>query len=151
MGFHAMLDIRNKHAVARERLLAGAVKEVAAELRLVDVVDYVAFIRLDLLGNVADLVEGAAQLYLAPGTLRFGNGGDVRLAWGSAPEIDLDMEFRSLGVTAHFRLSLTATKAGVEITYIVFDDADEAPEVNTQRLSDAISAARLTTGPSSIG
>ncbi len=144
MGFHAMLDIRNKHAVARERLLARAVKEVAAELRLVDVVDYVAFLRMDLLGNLADLVEGAAQLYLAPGTLRFGHGGDVRLAWGTVPEIDLDMEFRSQGVTVHFRLALTATKAGVDITYIVFENPDDDPQVNTERLKAAIEAARLT-------
>lgn len=143
MGFHAMLDIRNKHAVARERLLAGAVKEVAAELRLVDVIDYVAFLRMDLLGNLADLVEGAAQLYLAPGALRFGNGGDVRLAWGTAPEVDLDMEFHSQGVSVHFRLALTATKAGVDITYIVFDQPDDDPLVNTARLKSAIEAARL--------
>nr|WP_185985693.1 hypothetical protein [Aureimonas mangrovi] len=135
--------MRNKHAVARERLLAGAVKEVAAELRLVDVVDYVAFLRLDLLGNIADLVESAAQLYLAPGTLRFGQGGDVKLLWGSAPEIDLDMEFRSQGVSAHFRLGLTATLARVTITYLAFDDPDDDPEVNTQRLAAAIAAARL--------
>ena len=143
MGYHAMLDIRNKHAVARERLIAGAVKEVSAELRLVDVADYVAFLRMDLLGNIADLVESSSQLYLAPGTLRFGQGGDVRLAWGTVPEIDLDMEFRSQGVTVHFRLGLTATSASVEITYIVFEDAHDDPEVNTARLASAIAAARL--------
>lgn len=143
MGYHAMLDIRNKHAVARERLLAAAVKEVAAELRLVDAADYVAFLRMDLLGNIADLVDSAGQLYLAPGTLRFGNGGDVRLSWGTVPEIDLDLEFRSDGVTVHFRLGLAATKASVEITYIVFENADDDPEINTARLAEAIARARL--------
>lgn len=143
MGYHAMLDIRNKHAVARERLLAGAVKEVAAELRLVEAADFVTFLRMDLLGNIADLVDTASQLYLAPGTLRFGNGGDYRLSWGSVPEVDLDLEFRCEGVSAHFRLGLTATKASVEITYIVFENADEDPEVNTARLAGAIETARL--------
>lgn len=143
MGYHAMLDIRNKHAVARERLLAGAVKEIAAELRLVEAADYVAFLRMDLLGNIADLVDTASQLYLAAGSLRFGNGGDFRLSWGTVPEVDLDLEFRSGGVSVHFRLGLTATKASVEITYIVFENADDDPEINTARLRDAILAARL--------
>lgn len=143
MGYHAMLDVRNKHAVERERLIADAIKEVAAELRLVDVVDYVAFLRMDQLGNIADLVESSSQLYLAPGTLRFGNGGDVNLSWGTVPTIDLDMEFRSQGIEVHFKLSLAATNATVQITYIAFAEPDERPEANTVRLQTAVDAARL--------
>ncbi|MFD2236369.1 hypothetical protein [Aureimonas populi] len=142
MGYHAMLDIRNKHSLEREKLLAGAVKEVAAELRLVDVADYVAFLRMDQLGNIADLVESSSQLYLRPGALIFGNGGDIHLTWGTPPSIDLDLEFRSEGVTAHFRLGLTATNASVRITYIAFAEPDAAPEANTERLRAAIESAR---------
>lgn len=145
MGSHVMLNVRNKYAADREKALANGIKEVVAELRLVDVVDYVAFLRMDQLGNIADIVESSAQLYLAPGSLRFAGGGDVHLNWGSAPTIDLDMEFHGGEVTVHFKLSLTATKAAVHINYIAFSDPDADPAANTERLKAAIAAARLVT------
>ena len=37
---------RQPHAASREAIVAQAIKEVVGELRLVDVADYVAFIRL---------------------------------------------------------------------------------------------------------
>ena len=145
MGSHVMLNVRNKYAADREKALANGIKEVVAELRLVDVVDYVAFLRMDLHGNIADIVESSAQLYLAPGALRFAHGGDVHLNWGSAPAIDLDMEFHGVEVTVHFKLSLTATKAAVHINYIAFSDPDADPAANTERLKAAIASARLAT------
>ncbi|WP_182084930.1 hypothetical protein [Aureimonas sp. ME7] len=145
MGSHVMLNVRNKHAADREKALANGIKEVVAELRLVDVVDYVAFLRMDHLGNIADIVESSAQLYLAPGALRFAGGGDVHLTWGSAPTIDLDMEFHAPDVTVHFRLVLSATQAGVQINYIAFAEPDADPASNTARLEAAISGARLRT------
>lgn len=147
MGSHVMLNGRNRHAADRERILANGIKEVAAELRLVEVVDYVAFLRMELLGNIADIVDSSAQLYLRPGALRFADGGEVRLAWGSVPVIDLDMEFRAPAVTVHFRLELSATKAGVQINYIAFADPDADPEINTRRLADAVEEARMRTRP----
>ena len=143
MGYHAMLDVRNKHGAERERILADAVKEVAAELRLVDVADYVAFLRLDRLGNIADIVESSSQLYLVPGALRFGNGGDAHLIWGGVPTIELDLEFRAGGVEIYFKLRLEAVSATVEITYSAFEDPDARPEVNTERLRQAVARARL--------
>ncbi|MBB3951448.1 hypothetical protein [Aureimonas jatrophae] len=143
MGSHVMLNVRNQHAVEREKILAAGIKEVVAELRLVEVVDYVAFLRLDLLGNIADIVDSSAQLFLRPGTLRFADGGDVQLGWGSVPRIDLDMEFRSEGVTVHFRLELSATMAAVQINYIAFAEPDADPAINTERLASAVEAARI--------
>lgn len=147
MGSHVMLNARNGHAADRERLVANGIKEVVAELRLVEVVDYIAFLRMDALGNIADIVDSSAQLYLRPGALRFADGGEVHLAWGGVPTIDLDMEFRAPGVTVHFRLELSATKAGVHINYIAFADPDADPTVNTERLAAAVEEARMRTAP----
>lgn len=144
MGSHVMLDFRNKNASQREKILADGIGEVVAELRLVEVVDYVAFLRMDYLGNIADIVNSSAQLYLKAGTLRFANEGEVHLTWGSLPAIDLNMEFRYGGVTAHFRLGLTAATASVQITYIAFDEVDASPEANTEQLVRAVEGARLT-------
>lgn len=147
MGSHVMLNVRNKHAADREKVLANGIKEVVAELRLVEVADYVAFLRMDALGNIADLVESSAQLYLRPGALRFADGGDVHLGWGTVPTIDLDMEFRAPEVTVHFRLALSATNAAVHINYIAFAEPDTDPDINTERLAAAVAAARLRTAP----
>lgn len=144
MGSHFMLNIRNRHTAERERILADGIQPVIAELRLVDVVDYIAFLRMDRLGNVEDIVTSSAQLYLKPATLRFGNEGDVRLTWGGAPAIDLAMEFHHLDVTVHFRLELTAVNASVSITFIAFEETDAGPEANTEQLREAVAAARLT-------
>lgn len=143
MGSHVMLNFRNKNASEREKILADGIGEVVAELRLVEVVDYVAFLRMDRLGNIADIVNSSVQLYLKAGTLRFANEGEVHLTWGSLPAIDLGMEFRYAGVTAHFRLGLAASKASVQITYIAFDEADAGPEANTAQLARAVEGARL--------
>ena len=43
-----MLDIKKRTTLVRERLLADAIREFVAELRLVDVVDYIAYLRLEM-------------------------------------------------------------------------------------------------------
>ena len=50
---------RQPHTSAREIIVADAIREVVSELRLVDVADYVAYIRLEYFANLADIVESA--------------------------------------------------------------------------------------------
>ena len=138
-----MLDIRKRKTLTRERALAEGIKEVVAELRLVDVVDYVAFLRLERYGNVADIVSSSAELYLKPGVLRFANSGEVRLGWGTVPVISLALEFRYDEVTAHFHLELGASTAAVDITYIAFEGRSGDPDADTERLERAIGDAHL--------
>ena len=141
-----MLDIKTSKSLSRERALADAIKQVVAELRLVDVVDYVAFLRLEQHGNVADLVSSSAELYLKPGVLRYADQGRVRLSWGTVPIVELALEFKHGGVTAHFQLELGASAAAVNILYLVFDDAVSGPDDETGRLLEAIADAHLVCG-----
>jgi hypothetical protein len=127
----------------RERALADGIREVASELRLIEPADFVAFIRTGQFGNINNLVSSSAELYFKPETLKFGQSGDVDLDWGSAPTVSLDMEFHYMQVNIYFRLLLEALHAGIEIDYITFDSSSEDPDENTQRLVDAIAAARL--------
>ncbi|MCQ0986737.1 hypothetical protein [Jiella marina] len=129
--------------MTRERLLAEGIKEVAAELRLVDVVDYVAFLRLERYGNLDDIVTSSAELYLKPGVLRFADGGEVRLKWGEVPIIVLALEFRHLGVTAQLRLELGATTAAVDIAYISYDEPPGSTDAESALLQHAIEDAHL--------
>jgi len=135
---------RCKFTRDREAALAACVKELASELRLIDVVDLVAYIRTEQFGNLAQLVNASAELYYKPGIIAFGSSGDIALNWGTSPSVLLDMEFRHRGISAYFRLQLEALQAGVEITYISFSNPSSDPDENTGRLLDAIDDCRLT-------
>lgn len=135
--------IKQSHSAARERLVAAVVAPVAAELRLVDPADYVAFIRLEQFAALADLVASAAELYLMPGALRLGPGGEAHLDWNGRPRIALDLELRPGGATVWFTLHLEADRAGVEVNYVSFERPDADPDRNTQFLADALERAQI--------
>ena len=135
--------IRQPHSASREKIVADAIAEVVAELRMVDVADYVAFIRLEHFANVADIVDSAAELYFMPGTVRLGHGAEAHLGWSGEPRIVLDLELKPAGVTVYFKLTLAADTAGVEIGYVAFDDASPEPEANTAFLECALDDARI--------
>lgn len=127
----------------REIVVAEAIRDVVAELRLVDLGDYVAFIRLEHFASVADIVDSAAELYFMPGTVRLGHGGEAHVDWAGEPRIVLDMELRPFGATVYFTLTLARETAGVDVTYVAFDTADDSPARNTQYLREALENARL--------
>jgi hypothetical protein len=134
---------RQAHSTVREVVVANAIKEVVSELRLVEVCDYVAFIRMGHFANLADLVESAAERFFMPSTLRLGHGGDVQLDWGSEPRITLDLELRPRGATVYFTLTLAAETAAVDVNYVAFEDPTPQPDGNTAFLEAAIEDARI--------
>lgn len=135
--------IRQSHASAREVIVADAIGEVVSELRMVDVADYIAFIRLEHFACISDIVDSAAELYFLPRTVRLGNGGQVHASWSEVPRIELDLELRPSGATVYFTLSLGAEQAGIEVNYVAFDKPDADPERNTAFLAAAIDGARI--------
>lgn len=134
---------RQPHSSAREIIVAKAIQEVVSELRLVDVADYVAYIRMEHFANLSDIVESASELYLMPGTLKFGHGGEACIAWTGEPRISLDLQLRPKGATVYFTLSLSALKAGVDVTYVAFDDPSPDPAENTRFLAAALARSRI--------
>jgi hypothetical protein len=142
-----MLKQGDTYTLQREKALADGLRDVAAELRLIEATDLVAFLRTEQFANIAHLVNSSSELYFKPDTLSFGRSGDVQLKWGEAPAIALDMEFHHSGVAVYFRLLLQALQAGVDIHYIVFSDSSADPEQNTLRLVAAIADARVTPIP----
>lgn len=135
--------IRQTHTVAREIIVAKAIEEVATELRMIDVVDYVAYMRLEHFSTIADIVETAAELYFMPGTLSFGHGGEARMGWSGEPEIMLDMELKPKGATVYFALTLTDLSAAVTVNYVAFENSSDDPEENTRFLETALGEAKL--------
>lgn len=134
---------RQPHTLSREVIVARAIEQVVAELRLIDVADYIAFIRLEHFACLSDLVDSASELFFVPGTLRLGNGGEAHVDWSGSPRIVLDLELRPRGVTVYFQLSLTENEASVILNYISFEKPDEDPGRNTELLETVLEGARI--------
>jgi len=127
----------------REIIIADAIREVVTELRMVDLADYVAFIRLERFANVADIVDSAAELYFQPGTLRLGNGGEVHLDWSGEPRVVLDLELKPSGATVYFTLGMSNEHATVDVNYVAFERPSSEPAENTAFLQSALEHARI--------
>lgn len=142
-GLTAVLTRKSEHVIARETALAEAVKELAGELRLTDVVDLIAFVRTENHPNLGDLVNSSAELYFKPGSLCYGWGADVDMRWTGKPSVKLDLEFRHERVTAFFKLTLEPREAEVDLVHIAFPMASGDPSADTRALVEAIRDARL--------
>ncbi|TPL50067.1 hypothetical protein FJ937_15420 [Mesorhizobium sp. B2-4-4] len=134
---------RQPHANSREIIVASAIEQVVAELRLIDVADYIAFIRLEHFACLSDLVDSAAELFFKPDTLRLGHGGEAHVDWSGSPRIVLDLELRPPGVTVYFQLTLSEKGASVAVNYVSFEKPGEDPEHNTALLEAVVEQARI--------
>lgn len=137
-----MLPARIDHACQREVALGKSVRRVAADLRLIELADLVAYLKTGQFASIGTLVQASIELSFKPDTLAFAYSGDVNLQWGQHPQITIDLEFHHKAVHVYFRLMLETRQAGVEITYISFDDVSINPETNTKRLIDALRDAQ---------
>lgn len=134
---------RQPYATSREIIVAKAIEDVVGELRLIEVADYIAFIRLEHFACLSDLVDSAAELFFQPGTLRLGHGGEAHIDWSGSPRIVLDLELRPRGVTVYFQLTLTERGASVVVNYVSFEKPGETPDHNTALLLEAVDQARI--------
>ncbi len=134
---------RQPHAKSRELIVAKAIEQVVDELRLIDVADYIAFIRLEHFACLSDLVDSAVELFFLPGTLRLGHGGEAHVDWSGSPRIVLDLELRPPGVTVYFQLTLSEERSSVSVNYVSFEKPGENPEHNTALLETVIEEARI--------
>ena len=131
---------------ARCEVLADALGETIAELRLIDAGDMIGYIRAEQWANIADLVQSSAELSLYEGTVTFGYAGDYLLDWGDAPTIMLDMEFQSGEVTAFFTLTIAERESEIRIKDVLFGAVPADEHAATQTFARALAAARRDAG-----
>ena len=134
---------RTQYSVARVDIISNHLTEVIHDLRLVDVADYIAFIRCELFGNIADIVNSATELTFYPDTLTFGLGGEYVLDWNTAPKVMLDLEFSNMGVNAYFRLTLSSESTEIDLHHLRFAETGHSPAQNTALLAQTFENARL--------
>lgn len=132
-----------EYSSARAAIVYEHLEPVIKDLRLVDVADYIAFIRCELLGNLADIVQSATELHFLPDTLHFGHGGEYELDWNTAPKVVIDLEFRHMGVYVYFRLCLESEASTIDLLHITFEKSGQNPDENTRLLAKALETARV--------
>ena len=137
-----MQPARIAHSVEREKILAECVREVAADLRLIELSDLVAHLKTMQIASVDMLVQSSVELWFKRDTLQFAHSGNVQLSWDTQPQILLDMEFHYMSVHVYFQLVLEAKRAAIDISFISFDQPSSDPEINTRRMRDAFLDAR---------
>jgi hypothetical protein len=126
-----------------ERQINDAMREVALDLRSVDVIDFASFMHSLKLANVGDLVNSSLELYFRPHALIFSYTGDVELTWFGMPSVGLDMELHCAGVDVYFRLTIEALSVGVQINHLALDGRACEEPCDASRFAQAIEEARL--------
>jgi hypothetical protein len=124
--------------------LGTAFEPVAAELRLVDVADFVAYIHAEKFANIQDIVNSSVELFFKPGTLSFGWSAEFELDWNSLPVISLGMEFRHRSVWLVFKLILRALQTDVTVEHLSLGKTSGDPTQDMAALIAAIADARLS-------
>src|SRR5450631_2773595 len=138
-----LLGRREDHVEVLANALGAAFEEVAAELRLVDAGDFIAFIHDEKFANIQDIVNSSVELFFKPGAVSFGWGAEFELDWNSAPVISLDMEFRHGSVWLVFKLILRALQTDVKIDYLSYGRSSGDAGQDMTAFIEALKDARL--------
>jgi hypothetical protein len=124
-------------------LLADSLRDVAADLRTIDPVDLVSFIRFGSFPAIEDLIQSSAELFFKHGTLISAWTACADLAWDSLPTVTLGLEFRHPLVSVFFDLLLGAEGEDVAVRSVIFEEPVADPASGLDRLARALAEARL--------
>jgi hypothetical protein len=141
-----VLGQRDEHVEHLANAVSAAFESFAAELRLVEVGDFIAFIHDEKFANIQDIVNSSVELFFKPGTVSFGWGADFELDWNSSPVIRLDMEFRHGSVWLVFKLILRALQTDVKIAYFSPSRSSGDSGQHLAALIEALADARRNSG-----
>ncbi len=126
-----------------EHHLNEALREVALEIRTVDIIELASSIHALKLANVGDIVHSALELHFKPNAITFGYSGVVELGWFGRPSVSFDLELHNAGVDAYFCLMIEAMGSTVIIRHIEVDGERWLPVTGRERICSAIDEARL--------
>lgn len=141
-----MSSRQRDEADLRARILGDAIEQVAEELRLVDVADYIACIRFEQFADIQDIVNSSIELFFQAETLHYAWAAEFELDWSCAPKIFIAMEFWHSDVWIVFKLVLGADATGVSIEHFEVGESCGDLKQDTSRMIEALAAARLLSG-----
>jgi len=124
-------------------MLADSLSDVTADLRTIDLVDLVSFIRLGSHTAIEDLIHSSVELFFKQGSLISAWTACVDMAWESPPLVTLGMEFRHPVVSVFFDLLLRGPGDRVVVRGILFEEMVADAGGGLRLLADAIAESRL--------
>ncbi|WP_269581832.1 hypothetical protein [Roseibium sp. Sym1] len=127
----------------RQVAIAAALTDFIEDLKLVDAIDFIAYIRSDRHGNIEELVKTSAELFFKEGSLRYSMAAQADLDWEKAPKVSLDLEFFNKGVWIYFTVVLASPDNAVNVSYVEVPDAGGNKARETEMLLEALKDARL--------
>ena len=127
----------------RQEAIANALTEFIEDLKLVDVVDFIAYIRTDQHGNIEELINTSSELYFKEGCLRYSMAAQAEVEWETTPRICLDLEFFNKGVWIYFTAVLAWPDNAVNVSYVEVPEAAGNKDKETELLLEALKDARL--------
>jgi hypothetical protein len=139
-----LLGQRDDQVELPANALGTAFEPVAAESRLVDVADFIAYIHAEKFANIQDIVNSSVELFFKPGTLSFGWAAEFELDWNSLPVITLDMEFRHRSVWLVFKLILRSLQTNVTVEHLSMGKTSGDRRQGMAELIETIADARLS-------
>ena len=137
-----MPDFVTDNARHRAAILAEALGETVAELRLIEAADIIGDIRAARWANIADLLQSSAELYFKDGILVFSCAAAYAFDRANCPSIALEMEFQGAAVSAFFTLFLDRDEGVVALRHVWFATEPDSPAEGTRALARAVAAAR---------
>lgn len=111
-----------------EPIVADALTGFIQEIRLIELVDFIAYLRLERHSQLSDLVTAAAEMYFAPQFLELGDGSYATLDWSERPSIYLNLVLQTAGATIYLTLTLEEERANIAISYIAYHVSCSEPE-----------------------
>ena len=139
-----MLKDMSVHADEREMLIGAVMRELAAELRMINVIDLVVFIETEQYGNIENLVNSSAEMIFMPGSLSFTNFAYVDLDWSRPPTVVLSLKLNQPDATIFFDLRLSDSFAEIDLNHIEFRQPSEDQSENTRTLERAIKTSLIS-------
>lgn len=127
----------------RQEAIASALADFIEDLKLVDVVDFIAYIRSDRHGNIEELIKSSAELFFKEGSLRYSMAAQAEIEWDTTPRVSLDLEFFNKGVWIYFTVVLASPDNAVNVSYVEIPEAAGNKVKETELLLEALADARL--------
>jgi hypothetical protein len=129
---------------SQEKIIAEAVRDVASEIRLIDLTDLVCYFRIDRIRPVEALINCAIELYFKPGSLVFARSGSAYVGWSGKSSLNLDFELRHEGLNIFFSMLMHAESAAIQINFQSVDGVSNpaASDSLTERTAATLSALR---------
>lgn len=122
-----------------EPIVADALTGFIQEIRLIELADFVAYLRLERHSQLADLVSAAAEMYFAPQFLELGDGSYATLDWSEQASVYLNLVMQTAGASIYLTLTLEDERANVAINYIAYHVSCTEPEETKTLINRGIS------------